>query len=201
MLFNRGFFNTYKDVTSKLMVNESFQRTKSFSSSSHKFASGTTVFISHSHDELDLGELDGFIGLLRRYNVVPYIDSMDKNMPSVTCADTAKRIKEVIQFCEKFILIATNNAIESFWCNWEVGIGDVHKYKDHIAILPIKESSQRPDQYEGNEYLNLYSSIEYFNGSTNYSNGQVIEAGYYVRTPMSVSHSIEPFVDWLNKRR
>lgn len=199
MLFERGFFNSYKDVSSTLLVNESTQRTRLFSSTSTKSAGGTTVFISHSHDDLDIGEIDGILGMLKRYNIVPFIDSMDKNMPPVTCADTAKRIKEVIQFCEKFILIATNNAIESYWCNWEVGIGDVHKYKDHIAILPIKERAQRPDQYKGNEYLNLYSSIEYFDGTTRYDTGSLIAAGYYVRTPMSESHKIESLADWLKK--
>lgn len=198
MLFNRGFFNVYKDASSRLILNESTERTRFFSSTSIKSAAGITVFLSHSHDDLDIGELDGVLGMLNNYNIVPFIDSMDKNMPSVTCADTAKRIKEVIKFCEKFILIATNNAIESFWCNWELGIGDVHKYIDHIAILPIKELAQRSDQYKGNEYLNIYSSIEYFDGTTKYDSGRVIEAGYYVRTPMSESHSIQTLDYWLN---
>lgn len=199
MIFERGFFDSYKSVASIQSLNESISRTRFFNSRSIKSASGVTVFISHKHEDLDLGELDGILGMLRSYNIIPYIDSMDINMPNETCEETAKRIKEVIQFCNKFILLATNKAIESYWCNWEVGIGDVHKYKQNIAILPMRDKGQYESNYKGNEYLQLYSSIEYFNGNTNYSNGRSIEAGYYVRTPTSENYAIETLRNWLNK--
>jgi hypothetical protein len=194
-MFYRGAFNSYKSQTSREVLNESERRTKTFSASSYRPTTGVTVFLSHKHDELDLGELDGVIGMLRQYNVVPYIDSMDNTMPEHTNAETAMRIKEVIKFCDKFILLATNSAIESYWCNWEVGIGDVHKYKRSIALLPMRDNS---GLYKGNEYLKLYSSIEYFDGTTYYSNGQRVEAGYYVRTPIEEIYNIEPLETWLN---
>jgi hypothetical protein len=123
---------------------------------------------------------------------------MDNKMPEHTCAETAKRIKQVIEFCDKFILLATNSAIESYWCNWKVGIGDVRKYKNHIAILPMKDVGKN---YNGNEYLKLYSSIEYFDGTRSYSNGDNISAGYYVRTPTEENnYNIEPLKNWLEKR-
>lgn len=195
-MFYRGDFNTYKSQSSKQALNESVRRTKTFSASSYHPPSGIKVFLSHKHDELDLGELDGVIGMLKRYNVTPYIDSMDNAMPDHTNAETAKRIKEVIKFCDKFILLATNSAIESYWCNWEVGIGDVHKYKNSIALLPMRDNS---GLYKGNEYLKLYSSIEYFDGTRNYSSGETIAAGYYVRTPKEENYTIESLQSWLNK--
>lgn len=42
---------------------------------------------------------------------------MDNKMPGQTSGDTALRIKEVIKFSNKFILLATGKAIESYWCN------------------------------------------------------------------------------------
>ncbi len=195
-MFNRGFFDSYKSYTSRLILNESVNRARAFNKSVARPASGITVFLSHKHNELDLSELEGIIEMLRKFSVIPYIDSMDNAMPEHTCAETAKRIKDVIQYCDKFILLATNSAIESYWCNWEVGIGDVHKYKQNIALLPMKDNNSL---YKGNEYLKLYSSIEYFDGTRFYSNKQPISAGFYVRTPTEESYSIEPLQDWLRR--
>lgn len=194
MIFNRGDFDNFKNSQSQTVLNESIQRTRYFSAT--KPYSGTTVFVSHKHDELDLGELNGVLGMLKQHNVIPYIDSMDNKMPEHTCAETAKRLKDVIKFCDKFILLATNRAVESYWCNWEVGIGDVHKYKQHIAILPMQDKGQL---YKGNEYLKLYYSIEYYNGSTHYSNSnEIIERGFYVRQPKEDGNIIVPLQKWLN---
>lgn len=83
----------------------------------------TTVFISHKHNDLD--EIKGLIGLLeRKYNIKAYIDSLDKSMPKKTSGETASKIKQRINRCNKFILLATNGAVESKWCNWELGYGD-----------------------------------------------------------------------------
>ncbi len=199
MIFVRGFFDNYKGTSSAQILNESVIRTRVFNSRSIKSAAGITVFISHKHEDLDLGELDGVLGMLRNYNVTPYIDSMDVNMPNETCEETAERMKEVIQFCDKFIFLATNKAIESYWCNWEVGIGDVHKYKQNIAILPMVDRVQNVFNYKGNEYLQLYSSIEYFDGKSYYEDGRSIQEGYYVSTPKSENYTIETLRSWLNK--
>ena len=194
-MFTRGDFNQYKSLQN---LNESVRRTRYFNASTTPYGK-TTVFISHKHDDLDLEELKGVIGMLEKeYNVVPYIDSMDSKMPEHTCAETAKRLKQVIEFCDKFILLATNNAIESYWCNWEVGIGDVHKYKQNIAILPMQDVGK---SYKGNEYLKLYYSIKYHNGTERYSNTKdLIPRGYYVRQPAEDGNIITPLQTWLNKR-
>lgn len=46
-------------------------------------------------------------------------------MPEKTSGLTATKIKYQIYKNDKFILLATDNAIASKWCNWEVGIGDI----------------------------------------------------------------------------
>ena len=54
------------------------------------------------------------IGLLeRKYNIKAYIDSLDKSMPKKTSGETASKIKQRINRCNKFILLATNGAVES----------------------------------------------------------------------------------------
>lgn len=141
----------------------------------------TTVFISHKHD--DLNDLKGVLGFLENtYNVKVYIDSQDLSMPKIASATTAYNIKQRIKQCDKFILLATNNAIESKWCNWELGFGDAQKYPEHIALFPMKPEGTLDSQYKGSEYMSIYPYITYSNGNEFFSNGSRIYCGYYVVT-------------------
>lgn len=182
MIFERGHFRSNK--IQKGFINESLKESRTFSAK-NAFTTKTTVFLSHKHDDLeDDEELKGFIEILEDIGVKIYIDSMDNTLPEQTSGDTAKRIKEIIEYCDKFILLATSKAIESYWCNWELGIGDVHKFQKNIAILPIKEKGQVDSQYKGNEYLQIYPRIDYENGRNSYrNNGGLIPEGYYVCDP------------------
>ena len=78
-------------------------------------------------------------------------------MPEKTSGETAERIKKAIKATDRFVLLATDNAIASKWCNWELGYGDAQKFKDKIAILPIKNAGRT--FYSGNEYLQIYPHI------------------------------------------
>lgn len=80
-------------------------------------------------------------------------------MPSNTDGSTAVRIKEKINENKKFILLATENAINSKWCNWELGYGDARKYHEDIAILPITDNED--NVWSGNEYLQIYPIITF----------------------------------------
>ena len=129
-IFEQGRFSGYSNVP----LDEA--RGSVLQHSQYGVKSATTVFVSHSHE--DLADLKGLIGFLQReYGVKVYIDSQDPTMPKVTTADTAINIKNRIRQCDKFILLATNKAIESKWCNWELGYGDADKFKKHIAIFPF----------------------------------------------------------------
>lgn len=200
MIFERGFFNRYKDGLSKQYLLESIERTQSFSSTSIIPDKGTTVFISYSHDDVDTEELEGIIAMFRNYNIVPYISCMNNKLNTKQLTSATAKSRDVIKFCNKFILLATNKAIESFYCNWEVGIGDVCKYKDHIAILPIKELKQNDNHFKSDDYLKIYSSIEYFDGTTTNSLNKIIEEGFYVRTPLNESYKINELIGWLIRR-
>ena len=122
MLLHRGQFLQYiSDSAQSNILNESFQRTRSFSSSTIRSGMGTMVFISHKHSDLNNKELSGLLQYLsQKFNIIPYIDCMDPKMPEKTCAETANRIKSVIAYSERFILLATEDALKSMWCNWEV---------------------------------------------------------------------------------
>ena len=142
-----------------------------------------TVFLSHRHDDIDV--MNNVISLLKGCGVDVYVDWMDYEMPKQTSGLTAKLIKEKILACNKFILVATEGAITSKWCNWELGFGDAHKYRDNIAIMPITDKPG--GTFSGSEYLQIYPSIKTI--------CQQISAGYYV-----VDESLEiPLKDWLIK--
>jgi response regulator RpfG family c-di-GMP phosphodiesterase len=200
MIFEKGYFRSSR--LQKGYINESLKRTRMFSS---RIAddSKTTVFLSHKHSDIeDMEEATGVIEKLEDLGAKVYIDCMDNRMPNQTNGETAQRIKEVIKYCDRFILLATAKAIESYWCNWELGIGDVHKYPSKIAILPVKEKGQHDSQYKGNEYLQIYSRIDYRDGTTYYRNtNEPILKGYYVaevKNEEGVTH-ITPLKTWLSK--
>jgi hypothetical protein len=123
-------------------------------------------------------------------------------MPLKTSGETAKRIKDRIVKCDKFILLATNGAIESKWCNWELGFGDAQKFnKDNIALFPIKPKGEYDSAYKGNEYMSIYPYIVYRDGSEKYSSGNTISRGHYVRTENEDgSATITPLSDWLKQK-
>lgn len=137
------------------------------------------VFLSHKHDESSI--LQNTIAFLKHEGVDVYVDWMDEDMPAYTNALTAIRLKEKIKSADKFILVATPNAINSKWCNWELGLGDAAKYIDNIALLPINKDYET---FKGAEYLKIYPRIEYQDGNTRFLNGLYIPKGYYVIYPV-----------------
>ena len=164
-------------------LNENFYRDKS----------RPMVFLSHKHDEQEI--LQGVVAFLKEEGVDVYVDWMDSSMPAYTNAETAHSLKQKIKIADKFILVATQNAINSKWCNWELGLGDAAKYKEHIALLPINET------FRGAEYLAIYPYIDYEDGSNKYTNGCYIQEGYYVK--YRLDNGIErliPFKRWLTAK-
>lgn len=146
---------------------------------------GTYVFISHKHEE------DEYVyrlrEILKRYGFEGYVDWEDDDMPTTTSGETALLLKDKIKKSRKFILIATESAIESKWCNWEVGFADAHKYIDHIALLPIRKEFEN---YKGEEYLQIYPSIQIEKELNNEK-----QFNYYVRYP---DGSVKSLGNWLS---
>ena len=195
MIFERGHFKASRIVN----LNESIRETRTFSKSKTEYK--PTVFISHKHSDLeDQKEVKGILEIFENLGAKVYIDSMDNKMPEETSGETALRIKEVIKYTKKFVLVASEKAIESYWCNWELGIGDTYKYIDNIAIIPIKEKGEYDSQYKGNEYLQIYPTISYNNAVTNIK-GHYFKEGYYVEKPKSKDGTIyiTELTEWLKQ--
>lgn len=191
-IFERGDFKAYQVQS----LNEAKQDVNTLY---HKYQKKKIrVFISHKHDDLE--DLKGIIGFLENnFNVKCYIDSRDMTMPRTTSGETAERIKERIKQCERFILLATDGAIESKWCNWELGYGDAEKYDSrHMALFPMKEIDERDSSYKGNEYMEIYPHIVYRGGVDKYKSGEKIPDGYYLKYKEGDKNIIEPLEEWLS---
>lgn len=190
-IFEQGDFNDYMDIR----LDEAVKPVTEF----YAKVGRTTVFISHKHD--DLKDLMGLIGFLEnKYHVKAYIDSRDPLMPNNTSGKTALRIKEKITQCNKFILLATNGAVESKWCNWELGFGDAKKFQDNIVLFPMKPKGGSDSLYKGNEYMSIYPYIVKQEYGDRYKNGSSVAAGYYVCTNEDGNCTLLPLEDWFSRR-
>jgi len=139
----------------KGFVNES----KLFSRTSQS----TSIFLSHSHTDKDV--VEQAVTFFRTLGINIYVDWADETMPEKPNGETAQKIKGQIVINDKFILLATNSAVASKWCNWEVGIGDTYKLRNKkIALLPLSDNS---GTWNGNEYLQIYPRIEKGNSNPN----------------------------------
>ncbi|UZO82112.1 toll/interleukin-1 receptor domain-containing protein [Aquimarina sp. ERC-38] len=173
-----------------MTLNESL---KSFKEESNRFK--TKIFLSHKHDEREY--LEGAISFLKSYSVDVYVDWLDDGMPKTTSGRTADRIKQKIKDNHKFILLATEGAISSKWCNWELGLGDAAKYIDHIAILPIKREYS---DFSGSEYLEIYPyifNVDYYQ----YYKGHYRAKGTYVVFPsINGNDKVVSITEWLKSK-
>lgn len=191
-VFDQGSFSAFSNIR--------LDEARSIISENYQFAQAkTTIFISHKHDELE--DVKGVLGFLEKnYGVKVYIDSRDPSLPNTTSAETATQIKRRIETCNKFIFLATNGAIESKWCNWELGYGDSKKYRDNIALFPMKPAGTYDSAYKGTEYMSIYPYISYFDGSEKYTDSRPIKQGYYVRSIEKTGNYITPLAEWLKKQ-
>jgi hypothetical protein len=94
------------------------------------------VFLSHSHRDKELAEwARDFFAM---FGKTVYVDWWDDSMPSVPDAATALRLREKIgQKQSKFVLLATENSLDSNWVAWELGYADGTKPASHLASFPV----------------------------------------------------------------
>lgn len=145
----------------------------------NKADSNISVFLSHKHTDKDI--LERVIKIFQSLGVSAYVDWLDDDMPKHTSTITAEKIKKKIIENDKFLLIATDDAINSKWCNWELGFGDAQKFeKMNIALFPIRDDNR---DWSGSEYMGLYPIIEFEDGSTDYIAKEQINEGGYLYIP------------------
>lgn len=123
------------------------------------------VFLSHSSKDVDM--LPSVINFLEKYGAKVYIDKNDTELPRVTSPETAKILKDNIKKCDKFILLITENSRDSRWIPWELGIADIAKNINNVALFPSTDALS--PSWVKQEYLGLYSKItkNAFKGSSN----------------------------------
>ena len=154
------------------------------------------VFLSHRHDEEKLVRY--IKSILESLNSKVYIDWEDTSMPPYPNGDTAMKLKEKIRSLDKFIFVASNGAISSKWCNWELGYGDAYKsISDKITIFPVKNQ----DGWKGSEYLKIYPRIVFIPFYQNSNNNQLNFGNpnygqYWVVYPNDYKIAL---IDWLRK--
>ncbi|MGQ3012113.1 MAG: toll/interleukin-1 receptor domain-containing protein [Flavobacteriales bacterium] len=143
----------------------------------------TSIFLSHAHTDKEM--IAQAVTFFRTLGVSVYVDWMDHTMPEKPSGETALKIKSKIQINDKFVLLATNTAVASKWCNWEVGIADPYKLNNKkMALFPLADNN---GTWNGNEYLQIYPRIENSPYHTN---------SFMIMYPNGTSENIE---NWLNK--
>ncbi len=150
-----------------------------------KTNSTTSIFLSHSHSDKDVIEQAKIF--FENLGINIYVDWADKTMPENPNGVTAQKIKnQIISINDKFVLLATNNAVASKWCNWELGIADPFKLPNKkIALLPLADNS---GSWNGNEYFQIYPRIERAASNLN---------EYYVWYP---DGTLDALSTWLNRK-
>lgn len=144
-------------ITASRIGTKTFSAVLNEAKTENRIYAAASIFLSHSHDDLEKGILDKAIVFLRTLGIRIYIDSQDTTLSPFTNAETARKIKQAVIDSNKFILLGSEKALKSKWCHWELGFGDAKKYPDKIALFPIAEDSVA---WTGAEYLRIYPRIE-----------------------------------------
>lgn len=115
-----------------------------------------SIFLSHSHK--DRAMVEGLIAQFAALGITIYVDWNDSTMPRITSRDTAAQIKRRMSQCDLFVVLATQNAIESKWVPWETGVADQLKGEARVSVVPVADPSGR---FAGAEYLALYRKLAF----------------------------------------
>jgi hypothetical protein len=143
------------------------------------------TFLSYSTRDSD--QLPGTIQFLASHGAVVYVDKGDARLPQPPSVATAQILKNEILKSRGIVVLVSENSKGSSWVPWELGLADVLKHREGVALLPLSNSRAEP-VWASQEYLGLYPRI-------GYEQGQQIWVVYdeSARTSM-------PLTAWLKKR-
>lgn len=127
--------------------------TESRSLKNYSFQADYHVFLSHSHK--DKVAAKGLIYMLAREGLSVYVDWEDGELPRNPGRETAEKIKRMIKAAKYFLLLGTENAFNSKWVPWELGVADEAKTSGKILVAITQDGADR-----GSEYLELYRRVE-----------------------------------------
>jgi len=136
-------------------INNFLYRRKKYTFEELEEKKHVSVYLSHADSDDEL--IVEIAVLLMAHGENIYVDWKDRSMPKIRNAITAKRLKNKILENRKFILLVSNESVQSSWLPWELGFADPYKYIRNLAILPIADSE---GIWQGADYLKLYPTIE-----------------------------------------
>jgi len=142
---------------------------------------GPQVFLSHSHSDTDL--ITFAMRLLTSQGAEIYIDHKDRSLPDSPSTETADLLRDKIKWCERFVMLASDNGLESKWVPWELGYADGEKPDGTIAVLPVQENEKG---WNGSEYVGLYATIQ-----------ELTEEDWRVVQPGKTIYGSDTLKDWL----
>ena len=120
----------------------------------------TKVFLSYRR--ADRKYVEGIVKLLKKIGVSVYIDYLDETLEDKTSDTVASILRNRINACKKFILLATPDSGNSKWMPWELGLGDRIVNYQNVAILPLTNSATVwADQEYGRIYGHIEASYQY----------------------------------------
>lgn len=165
----------------------------------------TVVKITHRGER---GSQGGYFPQYEEFAIRVYDAMVSGDLEEIRFADMEENVGKlddiVYVTSDRFILLATDNAIGAPWCNWELGYGDAQKYKDKIAILPMKNTWC--EVYSGNEYMQIYPHIVRVESSDisrerlTYPIERPLVPGYYVASVDSAGKvTYVSLREWINR--
>ncbi len=123
------------------------------------------VFLSHCY--LDKELVSGLYTRLTEYGLTVYVDWVEDavlDRTHVTSAN-AHRIRRRIRSSSSVLFAISQNAGDSVWMPWEVGVGDGAGKK--VAVIPVVEDINLATQTVNQEYLGLYPTVDYVESNGN----------------------------------
>lgn len=161
MLYDKGSFVKKDFFFKKLKLESGLKNDFESLEEATSHALSCDTFFAHSSDDIEL--IKKIIEYFYMLGAKPYIDKDDMELPEKTDIDTAKKLKSNIDACKRFVLVVTDNSINSKWVSWELGLAGMLKTYENVAILPI-ESVNVSERFIGNEYFGIYKQIRERNG-------------------------------------
>lgn len=116
------------------------------------------IFLSHSSKDKTL--ILGIKKFIEESGYSVYIDWVDDPQldRSRVNKETAKQLRNRMRQCEFLVYIDSDHANTSKWMPWELGFFDGYN-KGRVAIFVVRDNAH--GNYNGQEYLSLYSIIEH----------------------------------------
>ncbi|MGA8884612.1 MAG: toll/interleukin-1 receptor domain-containing protein [Acinetobacter sp.] len=128
------------------------------------------IFLSHSSKDKQL--ILGVKQLIEDSGYSVYIDWIDDPELNRTNVNkhTAEQLRKRMKQSKFLVYVDSDNASTSKWMPWELGYFDGYN-SEKIGILVIRNNSN--EIYKGQEYLNLYPTIEKGNLNSALNNARI----------------------------